>query len=238
MDKRNCQIVMMHKDERKLIEHALKPEHTMVEWGSGGSTLYFSTKVKKIVSFEHNELWYTKINNFMEDRHNNIDNVEYHHVSSDFEFKKPKGCKQDTVMQYRGTPIKYFKAYVNAIERYEKSMFDIALIDGRCRVYCAVKLLPYLKNDGFLYIHDFFSRKQYHAAYQFYDEVDSSKRGAQTIVKLKKKSKKDLTDPSFYDTIKTTEQITEALGRDPEMNEWISHDGHIFGDAADRIIKK
>ena len=212
-------IVMMAGPERNLIEKELSPETIMVEWGSGGSTLYFSTFVKQLCSFEHNPKWYQDIKDNIENQ--GVHNVEYHYAPSDHWFTKPPGHRQEG---YRGTPIKYFETYVNAIERYERGTFDVALIDGRCRMYCAVKLLPYLKDNGFLYIHDFWNRRQYHEVFKFYDEVESKKRKdgcPQTIIKLKKKDKKDMPDPSFYDCVKTTEEITEILKRDPNNFEWI-----------------
>ena len=56
--------VMMSKEEISLIKREFKKgkeKKTMLEWGSGGSTLYFSKHVKEICSFEHNIEWYKKI---------------------------------------------------------------------------------------------------------------------------------------------------------------------------------
>jgi hypothetical protein len=39
--------VWMHEREKAVIEKYLNPEVTMMEWGSGGSTVEFSKKVKK-----------------------------------------------------------------------------------------------------------------------------------------------------------------------------------------------
>jgi len=53
--------------------------------------------------------------------------------------------------------------YVNSLSRSFNetgvSMFDVALVDGRFRVQCAIKLLPYLHDDSVLLMHDFFVRK-------------------------------------------------------------------------------
>tara|TARA_Y100000034_G_C6905227_1_gene419803 strand:- start:2074 stop:2700 length:627 start_codon:yes stop_codon:yes gene_type:complete len=41
----------------KEIKKYLKPEHTVLEWGSGESTKYFPQFVKKWISIEHDEKW-------------------------------------------------------------------------------------------------------------------------------------------------------------------------------------
>ena len=53
--------VWMHEREKAVIEKYLNPEVTMMEWGSGGSTVEFSKKVKKYYSVEHNLEWYNQV---------------------------------------------------------------------------------------------------------------------------------------------------------------------------------
>ena len=55
--------VWMHEEEKAVIEKYLNPDVTMMEWGSGGSTIEFSKQVKKYYSVEHNWEWYNKVNN-------------------------------------------------------------------------------------------------------------------------------------------------------------------------------
>ena len=51
----------MSRDEIGMIEGYLKPSFKMLEYGSGGSTLYFSRLVKEYYSVEHDVEWYEKI---------------------------------------------------------------------------------------------------------------------------------------------------------------------------------
>ena len=44
-----------------MIEKYLSPETIMLEYGSGGSTLYFSKFVKEYYSIEHDKKWYDEI---------------------------------------------------------------------------------------------------------------------------------------------------------------------------------
>ena len=51
------------------------------------------------------------------------------------------------------------------------SHFDAALVDGRFRVACALKLLPFLTQDSVLFMHDFWRRPMYHAVLDFHDVI-------------------------------------------------------------------
>ncbi|KAL7479295.1 hypothetical protein ACHAW6_005030 [Cyclotella cf. meneghiniana] len=75
-------------------------------------------------------------------------------------------------------------AYVNAIEKHEiEQPLDMALVDGRFRVQCAIKFLPYLHQDSVLLLHDFWIREPYHVVLDYYDVI----RYARSVVALKKK---------------------------------------------------
>ena len=78
--------------------------------------------------------------------------------------------------------------YVNSLSRSFNEtgvrMFDVALVDGRFRVQCAIKLLPYLHDDSVLLMHDFWVRiKSYGAVLEYYDVIGY----ARSVVALKKK---------------------------------------------------
>ena len=49
--------VWMSPQEASLIESHLTPEDTMLEFGAGYSTMWFSQFVKEYYSIEHNETW-------------------------------------------------------------------------------------------------------------------------------------------------------------------------------------
>ena len=73
--------------------------------------------------------------------------------------------------------------YVNAIDKLNVTTLDIALVDGRFRIQCALKLLPYLTNDSVLLLHDFWIRKPYHKVLDYYNVIGY----ARSVVALKKK---------------------------------------------------
>ena len=96
----------------------IRPEMTVFEYGSGGSTRWWASRVSRVVSCEHDAAWYQKV------RRNLPENAELHHV-----------------------PLDYGGDYCQKILAYE-SAFDLVVVDGRDRINCAVNALTALKPDG------------------------------------------------------------------------------------------
>jgi hypothetical protein len=76
------------------------------------------------------------------------------------------------------------ETYVNAVDDTGFTTFDAALVDGRFRVACALKLLPYLHSKSILFMHDFWLRPMYHAVLPYYDVLGT----ARSLVVLRKKT--------------------------------------------------
>ena len=64
----------MENDEALKAEEYIKGKDTVLEWGSGGTTLYFPQIVNTYVSMEHDSGWYEKV---LPDI---LDNCEYYYV--------------------------------------------------------------------------------------------------------------------------------------------------------------
>ncbi|MGB0403285.1 MAG: class I SAM-dependent methyltransferase [Salibacteraceae bacterium] len=93
-------------------------KHEVFEFGSGNSTLWFSKRVKKIISVEHDQDYYTHMKPVL----GKVENVEVL-------FGKLGGD------------------YSSQILKFEKQ-FDVVVIDGRERIECAKNTLGALKDDG------------------------------------------------------------------------------------------
>lgn len=129
-----------------------------LEYGSGRSTLYFARKLKKLVSIEHYENWYNKVEKELKEH--NINNVEYHLIVKqntpdsiediDKELKKLDGSE----------PRNDYNNYHSKVNEYDDSYFDFILIDGRARVKCGFNAIPKLKSGG-LFVLDNSERKSY-----------------------------------------------------------------------------
>jgi protein O-GlcNAc transferase len=162
----------MHDSEILLILKHLYYTDTMLEWGSGGSTLYFPHFVQNYHSIEHDREWHNAITKQLESYQYKVD---YHYVDRDLPHTRPATYEQ-------------YKSYIEHIHKIGVKTFDKVLVDGRARGWCAEIALQYLHKDSIVFIHDFWNRTPYHVVFKWYDELDSIKTpGLQTIVALKPK---------------------------------------------------
>lgn len=136
-------------EEQRFLTDCLGKEHTMLEYGSGSSTIEIQDHVKHLVSVEHSRGWYNQVKTKLKD------NVTYLLV-------EPNNINWE--MQYDSFGIKNsagddgtfedFSDYILSPMKY--APYDIVFIDGRARVACsAIAALNMLKPDGKIFIHDF-----------------------------------------------------------------------------------
>lgn len=140
--------------------HLLK-EHVLFEWGSGGSTLYFSRRVNKVTSVEHDETFFHVVDRAL--RNKNITNVDYlcipgigleEHAALR---KSTSEICTSTNAEWRGYD---FVEYVRHIDRFPDSSLDAVVVDGRARPSCIAHATPKLK-PGAMLIVDNSNRPQY-----------------------------------------------------------------------------
>lgn len=143
----------MSPQEQQLIESYLDDNQTMLEYGSGYSTLWFSQFVKHYYSIEHARDWYEAISAKI----NALPNVEYQLAAVDAGYRGwPGGFTEGTYEQ--------FEEYIKAVDNFKpaRKVFDRVLIDGRARAFCAKYILKYLHQGSYIFIHDFNGRTMYH----------------------------------------------------------------------------
>lgn len=102
----------------EFLKNRIHAEMSVFEYGCGNSTLWWASKVKEVISVEHENDWYQKIATIKPE------NVTLYMVD----------------LEYGGT-------YSKKISEF-KNRFDIVVIDGRDRVNCAKNSLQALKPDG------------------------------------------------------------------------------------------
>lgn len=98
----------------------LKPEMAVFEYGSGGSTVWWSRRVRRVVACEHDLAWFKIVQ---------------------------AGAPANVELLYR--ELNAAGNYARTIQDYDRQ-FDIIAIDGRDRVQCALNALAALKDDGVL----------------------------------------------------------------------------------------
>ena len=167
----------MSEEEIQKIQSYLRSTDIFLEWGSGGSTIYFSQFVKEYISIEYDINWYKNIKETI--INTKKQNINYIYCPPNNDILLP--------VWHRTSDPKNFIEYVNVIDNIPITKYDKVLIDGRSRVECAKKILSYTNKDSVIFIHDFFTRPAYFSVLDHYTLIDSIKEG-QSLAVLKKKS--------------------------------------------------
>jgi hypothetical protein len=175
----------MDEKEIALIRKYLQPGHIMLEWGSGGSTFYFSQFVQKYYSIESDQKW-GKI-------------IRRRVLWSEFWVKVLRGRKEPKIIYHpvkmpvrpRTIPTRYedYRDFIERVDHLGVKRFDVVLIDGRGRDHCAKKILDYIDEKSVVFIHDYFmpGREYYSEVLQWYDILEAVTDTPQTLVALRKK---------------------------------------------------
>ena len=165
-------------DFLKKISHS---EMHIFEYGSGGSTLFWASRVKEVVSVEHDRLWYEKIRSEL--RNHNVTNIKYilSEAEPDNKFKeKSFENPADYISKDENFTGKKFEAYVKQIDQYPDEYFHIVVVDGRARPSCISHALKKVKKGGYLivdnserdyYLVPFMFKKPYWRVWKFYGPV-------------------------------------------------------------------
>lgn len=147
---------------RKELDKIVRPSHICFEWGSGGSTLYFSQRAKSLVSVEHDPVWYKKVASELKSRQ--VANCDYHFVPPEnfylgALFNRIEGGYKSTD---KGLAKKIFYQYCRQISYFGNNYFDLVFVDGRARVSCLILCVNKIKPGGWL-IFDNSEREEYEA---------------------------------------------------------------------------
>jgi len=171
--------VWMSPHEIKKIRKYLTRNTVMLEYGSGGSTLFFSKYVKEYYSIEHNKDWYSKVKKKTANR--NIKTF----LSINKAVPKPRVIAKCWNDLEKSSRYNSFKEYIKYPKKIGKK-FDAVLIDGRARPECAKFIYDYLNKGAYVFIHDYWNRPHYHVVEEKYQVIDHIKQG-QSLVVLRKK---------------------------------------------------
>jgi precorrin-6B methylase 2 len=120
------------------LEDFLKPEMTVCEYGSGGSTFFFARRVHSVFSIEDNPMWHQLVSERLQRQ--GVRNV--HLTLHPFDFKNPTGFERS--------------AYLNAIP---DQRFDVIVVDGseewtQVRPVCFEKAESRVKPGGIIVVDD------------------------------------------------------------------------------------
>jgi hypothetical protein len=143
-------IYMPETESKAIIEQleklALRTEGRLayLEYGSGGSTTVFTKFANVAVSVEHDAQWCAGVGKQLKEAR--MKHVIQLCVPKQSEIQPTAGWDGD-YEQYRN--------YIDAVDRPGLPLkYDFVYVDGRARVAAALKVLPYLRNDSIVVLHD------------------------------------------------------------------------------------
>lgn len=155
--------LLMEPAEPGYIYSLLPEEGTLVEWGCGGSTVFFLDNLKEgqyLVSIEHNDKWFEDMSEKIKD-HPNIDR----HV---FLYIPPEGINNP----YYARPEEEMPCGLGDYMSFDLDTIksaDVFLIDGIARSPTAAFLATQVKETAHVLIHDAVGREDwYHWASNCY----------------------------------------------------------------------
>ena len=125
------------------LEKNLDKNIVAFEWGSGGSTLFFTSRIHKITSIEHNIEWYKKISRMI--REEEITNCEYYFIEQELSDKD-----EQIICKKIGDGGTEFYKYYKFISSYPDNYFDMIIIDGRARNLCIKEAMSKIKPGGII----------------------------------------------------------------------------------------
>jgi hypothetical protein len=145
----------------RFLKRLLTKEMVVYEFGSGGSTLFFANRVKRVYSVEHDEKWFQKLTAAVKKEGYLNWSGQVIKPTIDDEFSNKNPSDPDAYISgspdYRGYS---FKNYVESICRFPDSYFDLVLIDGRARPSCFKAAYSKIKPGGHI-VWDNTDRKYY-----------------------------------------------------------------------------
>lgn len=154
-----------------ILDAILNKNMTVLEYGSGNSTVFISERSGKVVSIEHHPGWFERVRDELKNK--DITNVDYHQIEPDqnqetkkeieVRFKKPFDQENQN-----------YHSYYSFAESLDDEMFDLILIDGRARVECATRVSNKIKSGGILIL-DNSERERYKSIHQMYSKWPSIK---------------------------------------------------------------
>ncbi len=137
----------------EFLDKWLKKQMVVFEYGSGGSSLFISDRVKTLYSIDHDERWFENVKTVIQ--HEGIKNIEYklHRPIAELnELKKDCSAPENYLSCMGEFKNLNFENYVRSIDTYPDNHFDLVIVDGRSRPSCILHAIPKVKVGGILLV--------------------------------------------------------------------------------------
>jgi hypothetical protein len=156
------------------LQRVIKPGGKVFEYGCGGSSFWWASHAAEVTSVEHDAAWAARVS---ETAPSNLTIVtrtmgescseERRAAVAEF-FADPPNLPvspQPAHNIMHGLICEEFMAYATEITRFERSSFDVVVVDGMARTLTAWLAAQYVKPEGII-VFDNTDRWQYNAAYR------------------------------------------------------------------------
>jgi len=135
-------------------------EMTVFEYGSGGSTIFFTQRFFRVISVEHNQEWYSGVKKILQSEN---DSKCKYLLKEPQPFSGYSVSNADDPQSYASHEYEdmSFEAYVKSIDAYPNKCFDLVFIDGRARPSCILHARNKVKYGGIIILDN--SERDYYA---------------------------------------------------------------------------
>ena len=190
----------MTEAEKKLFYEAISDSNVILEFGSGGSTVYALEQGKKVFSIESSK-WFVRLMKKSPIIQNALKkgNLLYHQVQmgTTKECSVPLNSERGELYWKKSIETISSTSTPIVIDYWDK--IDTIFIDGRYRVACALNALINFPNVNKFIIHDYTNRPQYHILEKFFIH----KKGADTLAILSPPANINIKEIKYQLTIYT-----------------------------------
>jgi hypothetical protein len=158
----------MSNNEKAIFDQAIRKSRHYLEFGLGGSTLRAIQKSKAtIYTVESSPDWISHMREYIFFRH--FENKRLHIFPVNIGPVSDWGYPESE--DFKGS----FQGYSSSVfQSIDSKLIDLALVDGRFRVACILKIVLtcYENSNLLILIHDFWDRPYYHVVLKYLDTVN------------------------------------------------------------------
>jgi hypothetical protein len=164
----------------RFLDNFVTADSHVFEWGMGGSTLFFLDRTPKVVSVDHDPVWFERLQSMLvsHDHWTGYQRSPVHQPTSGSieatPHTDPKDCNRygssNPDFQHHS-----FEDYVRVIDRYDSLSFNVIVVDGRARPACVKHAIPKLRTGGVIVL-DNAERPQYHRIHELLSDRDRWQR--------------------------------------------------------------
>lgn len=135
------------------LKNKSKSDVNVFEFGSGGSSLFFSKYSNQVVSIEHDKTWFELVSKTVKQK--NIKGWDGHLIEPEpININLDIKLDESDPLHYYTTDENFlnctFKNYASYIDKFPDNYFDVVLVDGRSRPSCLYHSLSKVKQGGML----------------------------------------------------------------------------------------